>query len=65
MTVESEYTINSLGFITDPGKFEGEASWVPLAHDSYLDGGWEFDIGTDDTRPFMTVLDYSGVMTRA
>ena len=38
-----DYGVNEFGVITDPGKFEGESVWVPMAYDDYLDGCWEDD----------------------
>jgi hypothetical protein len=40
------YTIDpDSGAITDPGKFEGEAGYLPLAYDIYLDGLHDDDDG--------------------
>lgn len=44
-TIEAEYAIES-GIIRSPGKFEGEAVYVPYFWDAYLNGFADRDDGT-------------------
>lgn len=56
----AEYTVNASGNITDPGKFEGEALYVPYFWEFFLNGGADeddgdtlwFDVSDDDRREF-------------
>lgn len=43
--IEAEFTIES-GIIRNPGKFEGEAIYVPYFWDCFLNGGADGDDGT-------------------
>ena len=39
----SKYNVNKRGFITDPGKFEGEPAYAPYYWQQGLDGSWDED----------------------
>lgn len=43
-----EYSVNAVGLITNPGKFEGEPLYAPYFWDAFLNGCWddELDGGT-------------------
>lgn len=44
--ITREYTVDAHGIIRNPGKFEGEALYVPYFWDAYLAGMADRDNGT-------------------
>lgn len=44
-SIESRFTIDRHGIIRDPGRFEGEAIYVPYFYQAYLDGMADEDDG--------------------
>jgi hypothetical protein len=54
-----EYTVNEHGNITDPGKFEGEALYVPYLYEHGLEGGADDSYPAYES-PEMTEDDWEG-----
>ena len=48
VVIAGELYDTAFGWITSPGKFEGQEVWVPVAYEETLDGGWPEEIIVSD-----------------